>query len=75
MAVKDILLIRSYVAKDGTEKAEWCKAGVCFGTNKDGSMNFEIYSQPGVKYQIREREERKRDTSGAEESQGDRDRF
>ena len=60
MAIKDIYLIRKYEDREGKEKSEWCKAGVCFGANKDGSMNFELYTMPGVSFQIREREEKKK---------------
>jgi hypothetical protein len=62
--VKDIFLIRKYTDKQGQEKSEWCKVGVCFGTNKDGSQNFELYTMPGVSFQIREREERERKGRG-----------
>ncbi len=51
---KDIFIIRSYKAKDGTDKADWIRAGVAFDC-KDSSINFELYTMPGVKFQIRER--------------------
>jgi hypothetical protein len=58
MSIKDVLLIRSYTDKEGNEKTSWERVGVCFGTNKDGSMNFELHLFPNLKFQIRERREK-----------------
>lgn len=61
MNIKDVFIIRSYKGKDDKEKSEWIKSGIAF-ENKDSSLNVEIYALPGVKFQIRDREEKKQDT-------------
>jgi hypothetical protein len=61
--VKDILLIREYARKDGTKGSEWCKCGVAFDPNKDGSVNITLYMFPGVTFQIRD--QRKKENGAA----------
>lgn len=57
MGMKDVFLIRKYKNKHGEEKTLWDKMGVSFGTNKDGSINFQLFMFPGVQFQIRDRKE------------------
>lgn len=57
--MKEIFVISDYTNKDGEKKTKWRKVGESWGTNKDGSMNFELYHQPGVRFQMREKEEQK----------------
>jgi hypothetical protein len=59
--VKDIFLIRTWTGKDGKENADWIRAGVAFNENKDGSMNFELYTMPNCRFQIREKKEKNAD--------------
>ena len=63
--MKDIYLIRGYKTKEGEEKSEWCKIGVAFDPNNDGSVNISLYTMPGITLQMREREERKSKTRKA----------
>jgi hypothetical protein len=51
--MKDVFLIRIFKTKD-SERSSWEKMGICWPENKDGSMNFELFMFPGVKFQIRE---------------------
>ena len=68
MATKDVLYIHNYTNKDGEEKAIWSNVGTCFGSNKDGSMNFQfnvpVSFKPGDKLQIRERKQKDGEESG-----------
>jgi len=56
--MKDVFIIRNYKAKDGSERTDWVRAGFSFGTNKDGSLNFELYTMPGVNFNIRDRKKK-----------------
>lgn len=60
--IKDIYYIRSYQTKEGEEKSDFVRVGICFGTNKDGSQNFEfnlpMLVRSGMKFQMREREQK-----------------
>ncbi len=52
--MKDLFMIRNFEV-NGKEVSEWCKAGVAFNRNKDGSVNLQLYMFPDVKFQLREK--------------------
>lgn len=64
MSMKDVMLIKKYKKKDGTEGTIWRTVGSCFGTNKDGSLTFNIDLFEGVQFQIRDRKDKETEADG-----------
>lgn len=52
------------VGEGKDQRTFWNRAGVAFGHNRDGSMNFKLDLFPGVTFQIRENKSDADDSAG-----------
>lgn len=51
------VFLLSKVGQGKDQRTFFNRAGVAFGHNKDGSMNFKLDMFPGLTFQIREKKE------------------
>lgn len=62
------------VGEGNNQRTFWNRAGVAFGHNKDGSMNFKLDLFPSVTFQIRENKSEEEATNGNRTQRADSQR-